>query len=58
MKPQCIDRAIPTSALPFGVCPCCDTVSDERKSTPLDLLYSTGQVFTALGLCWMVHCFV
>ncbi len=54
MHKQSIDLAISTADLLSGL----DLPATEPKLTVYDVLTSTGQVATALSLCWMLHALV
>lgn len=54
MQKQSTDLAISTADLISGL----GLPTDEPKCTVRDILMSTGQVATALSLCWMIHIFV
>ncbi len=54
MQQQPIDFAISTADLISGL----DLPADEPKCTLRDILTSSGQVATALSLCWVLHIFV
>ena len=54
MQKQPIDFAITTADLITGL----DLPADEQKFTGRDLLTSSGQIATALSLCWILHILV
>ena len=54
MQQQSLDFAISTADLLSGL----DLPADEPKYTFSDFLMSTGQVATALSLCWVLHILV
>ena len=51
MQKQPIHCAISTADLLAGL----ELPAEEPKATLRDMLMSTGQVATVLGLCWMLH---
>lgn len=54
MQKQSIDFAITTADLLSGL----DLPADEPKFSFRDFLTSTGQIATALSLCWILHILV
>ena len=54
MQKQPLDLAISTADLVAGL----NLPADEPKCTIRDLLMSTGEVATAVSLCWILHVLV